>query len=185
MVLFLSILAFSCNSPGASKEDTCNENNIDDFSEIIGINKLTKEVDLKKILGKSSSGEYSEDNNTFIYTFNKISNGPVRVYVDAETGIIKTVFIEVLGVGEKLKEDINELKVAYSFSNCKISLFGKSKNEIVKLMGEPILDIINEQLKETNVRLFMYKTENGNITLSLNFYPSQNNLMTSLTLDWH
>jgi len=184
LILFVAFGISSCDSNKKSVQ-TCNVVDIESFSSFLGLTIETPELEIKRILGQSTEKEYSEDRLTFIYEFDKIETIPVTVYVDAESGRIKTIFIELLGLGSNYSNDLRKVKSKFPLSTCHAYLFGMSPNQVMGTLGSPDYDEVIDDNVETDVRSLVYLTEDGSTDVTLYFYPSQQNRLGSINVDWY
>ena len=180
VVFFLLYLVAGCRS----EIRPCDDLNLSSFEEFIGLNKNTNEVELKTVFGKSTNGEYTDDKLTFIYEFNSIERVPVSVYVDAESGKLETVFIEILGFEDAFRTDVKAAQSKYPISECHANLFGKNPNELLSLFGEAKSDEAKLDSFGREVRTIVYDKPEENIMISFSFYPSQENKLSSIIVDW-
>ena len=185
----LSILA-ACNSNNTNSdkqlatEITCENIGISDFETFLTITPATAEKELKKILGKSTGGSYSDDKSTFIYEFEGTKRVPVKVYVNAESGVIETVFMEILGLNGNFDRDVKKAKADFPISKCHLLLFGKQPKELIELFGQAYEDNFKKDNVEADVRVLRYFTDDEKTAVTLNFYPSQNYRLSSIVVDW-
>ncbi|MFK8038685.1 MAG: hypothetical protein AB8B74_10380 [Crocinitomicaceae bacterium] len=191
LILLLVLASFvSCNNQSAENDrlvatgNTCESLAIEDFRSFLTIQKTTPEADLKTILGKSTGGSYSEDKTTFIYKFEGTKRVPIKVYVNAKSGAIETVFMEILGLKKNFDIDVKKAKSDYPIDDCHSSLFGQQPKEIISLFGQASVDNLKKDNVEADVRVLRYFTKDKQIALTLNFYPSQDNKMSSIVVDW-
>ena len=140
---------------------------------------------LKNILGKSTDREYTDDRETFIYEFDQIETIPITVYLDAESGVIQTVFIELLGLEESFEKDLKLVNSEFPLKPCHSNLFGKLSSEIIKIMGSPDYNEIIDDNVENDVESLIYISEQGNIEVTFNFYRSQNKRLSSINVNWY
>lgn len=191
-LLILAILQFvvSCNTGGDSADrnlalaSSCENITVNDFQSFLTIKSSTAEKDLKNILGKSTGGSYTDDKNTFIYEFEGTKRVPIKVYVSAKSGIIETVFMEILGLKNNFDKDVKKAKSDYPIDECHLSLFGKQPKEIIEIFGQAEKDNLKKDNVEADVRVLRYFTEDGNTVITLNFYPSQDYRLSSIVVDW-
>ncbi len=165
-------------------ENTCGEISINDFKTFLTIGETTPEVELKKILGASTGGHYSDDKSTFIYAYERIKRVPIKVYVNAKSGKIKTVFMEILGLKENFDVDVKKAKINYPIDECHAFLYGKQPKEIIELFGQANKDNLKVDNVEENVKVLQYYAEDEKTAITLNFYPSQEYRLSSIVVDW-
>jgi len=188
--IFPLLFLFACNQ-GSNRTDrelalanTCEEIIVDDFSSFITIKPTTAEAELKKILGKSTGGKYSDDRATFIYAYEGTKRVPIKVYVNAKSGIIETVFMEILGLKKNFDIDVKKAKSDYPINECHASLYGKQPKETIELFGQAAEDNFKEDNVEAYVRVLRYYTKDKKIAVTFNFYPSQEYRLSSIVVDW-
>lgn len=167
-----------------TSSNRCDEVSIDDFDNFLGIKFNTVETDLKNVMGESSGGEYTNDKSAFMYYFKDTKRVPVTVYVDAETGDVETIFMEILGLNENFDQDIQKAEEDFNIKECHLDLFGKQPKEIISIFGQADKDNIEEDSVEEGVRHLVYYSSDDKIALSFKFYHSQDNQMSSLMVDW-
>ncbi|MFK8045958.1 MAG: hypothetical protein AB8B72_10720 [Crocinitomicaceae bacterium] len=183
---FLLIVLISCvENQTYDKVQSCESVSVNSFSNFLNVAAKTKESDLKKILGKASGGSFTDDRLVFIYKYESLKRIPISVYVNAETGKVQTVTIEVLGLNKNFDTDIEKASKKYFKNTCHSILLGKTPIQIIDIMGRPYLDNLTTDNVETEVRTLEYVTESGKINLRLNFYQSQNYRLSSIVVDWY
>lgn len=184
----ITLLVVSCQTGDkqeAKQEVTCDDIAINDFQSFLTIQANTPEKELKQILGKSTGGSFSDDKTIFIYEFEGTKRVPVKVYVNAETGNIETVFMEILGLQNDFDRDVKKAKLDFPISECKAKLFGKQPKEIIDFFGFPQEDNLQADNVEADVRTLTYLSENQKTAVRFNFYPSQNYQLSSMVVDWY
>ena len=162
----------------------CDDLSIDDFDSFLGVDFDSPEKDLKDIMGKSSGGEYTEDKGRFKYYWKDTKRVPVTIYCNAETGHVETLFMEILGIGKNFDQDVMKADEDFNLKECHLNLFGKQPKEIINIFGQADKDNIVDDSVEDDVRDLVYYSDNDKIALTFKFYHSQDNRMSSLSVDW-
>jgi len=189
-----ALVVFACkpvNKDGSSDDnestkttDKCDDITINDFDSFIGVNYDTPESKLKDILGTSSGGEYTADKASFKYYYKETKRVPVTVYVNAKTGDIETIFMEILGLQENFDQDVIKAKQDFNLDECQAKLFGKKPKDVISMWGAASKDNVEDNEVEEGVRTLIYYSGDNKIALTMKFYPSQENKMSSLMVDW-
>lgn len=109
---------------------------------------------------------------------------PIKVYVNAESGGIETVFMEILGLDKNFEIDVKKAKSDYPLNACHAQLYGKQPKEIIDIFGQASVDNLKKDNVEADVRVLRYFSDDKKIALTLNFYPSQNYKMSSIVVGW-
>ena len=135
-------------------------------------------------MGKSSGGEYTEDKGRFKYYWKNTKRVPVTIYCNAETGDVETLFMEILGLDDAFDQDIKKAEEDFNLDECHLDLFGKQPKEIVRILGQADKDNIVDDSVEDDVRDLVYYSEDARIAVTFKFYHSQDNRMSSLSVDW-
>ncbi len=174
-ILAILLIVSSCTS-----EPQCQNSDINAFDSFLGINGETKEIELTKILGESTGGYYSDDNQSFIYTFHSLIDVPIAVAVNASTTKVETVLMEVLSMGEDFEKDLEKAKQKYNLDLCDSRFFGMKKDEIMAEMGEPDA----EDASATGVYSITYNSENMKTAVNFKFYDEQDNMCSSVIVNW-
>lgn len=189
-LFFLLVIIVSCNNESSENDRlialkrSCKSITIDDFKSFLSIGQSTPEAQIKEILGKSTGGSYSDNKATFIYNFEGTKRVPIKVYVNAESGRIETVFLEILGLGKNFEIDVEQAKSDYPINECHSQLYGKQPKGIIEIFGQASIDNLKKDNVENDVRVLRYFSEDKKIALTLNFYPSQSYKMSSIVVDW-
>ena len=168
----------------SSSSNRCDDLEIEDFDRFLGIKFNTGEAELKSVMGESSGGEYTNDKSAFMYYYKDTKRVPVTVYVDAETGDVETIFMEILGLNDNFDQDVQKADDDFNIKECHLDLFGKQPKEIISIFGQADKDNIEEDSVEEGVRHLVYYSSDDKIALSFKFYQSQDNQMSSLMVDW-
>jgi hypothetical protein len=182
--LFSEILEDTGNSLEETVSPRCKDISIEDFDKFLGIKNTNKEKDLTEIMGKSSGGEYTAEKDRFKYYYKETKRVPVTIYVNAESGAIETIFMEILGLNENFDQDVMKADEDFNIDECQLSLFGQTPKEILALFGQADKDNIGDNSVEEDVRTLVYYSEDESIAITLKFYKSQDNMMSSLMVDW-
>jgi len=159
--------------------DGCGHRSIQDFSQFLSFNYGDQEEVITSKLGAFSSGNFSPDSAYFIYYFNQIKTVPIQVWVNAKTGKILTVFIEVLSLGDAFNADIAKAKENYEFSSCDLSWFGLTADQLVEKLGKPAEDAVSRE----DVRLISYDSPDFHIGVAFKIFP-QAPVCSSISVNW-
>ncbi|MEX1003424.1 MAG: hypothetical protein WDZ35_15000 [Crocinitomicaceae bacterium] len=181
-VLLIPFLVFTLVSCVAA-EDDC-KTKIEEWDTFLGIPYGANELEIDNYLGKFSAGEYTEDSTAFVYYYRKVNRAPISVWVNAKTGKVETVFIEVLGLKDYFEEDVAAVKEEYEISDCDSKWFGKEPEEVIELLGKPAKDEITKDQSGKDVRSIFYETEDYRINVNFNFYQSQGGACSSIAVYW-
>lgn len=187
ILLFSAVFTFlllGCQSGTDTEIRRCDQMTIENFDRFLSISKNTPEVELKDKLGKSTGGEYTADKKTFIYEFKGTLRVPVFVYVNAESGKIETVFMEILGLKNNFEIDVKKADSDYPIEYCHLDLFGKQPKELLAIFGKPVNDTMKEDNVEADVRTIFYESRDGKIRVTFNFYPSQDYKLSAIKVNW-
>jgi hypothetical protein len=174
-VLAIVLILSSCTS-----EPQCQNSDINAFDSFLGINGETKEIELTKILGESTGGYYSDDNQSFIYTFHSLIDVPIAVAVNASTTKVETVLMEVLSMGDDFKKDLEKANQKYNLDLCDSRFFGMKKDEIIAEMGEPDA----EDNSTSGVYAITYNSKNMQTSVNFKFYDEQDKMCSSVIVNW-
>ena len=195
-VITLALVMTACKSDGNGGNDNGGNNNndvasnrceditVEDFDTFLGVDFDTPELELKNIMGKSTGGEYTDSKSQFMYYWKNTKRVPVTIYVNAETGAVETLFIEILGLGENFDQDVIKAGEDFNIKECHLELFGKQPKEIISIFGKADKDEIDNDSVEDGVRHLVYYSKDESIAISFKFYKSQDNRMSSLVVDW-
>lgn len=165
--------------PFLPKVDECGQRSIQDFSQFLGFNYGDQEELITAKLGAFSSGNFSPDSAYFIYYFNQIKTVPIQVWVNAKTGKILTVFIEVLSLGDAFNADIAKAGENYKFKSCDLSWFGLTADQLIEKLGKPAEDAFSRE----DVRLISYDSPDFLIGVAFKIFP-QAPVCSSISVNW-
>jgi len=184
---FLSlILMFVWSGIVFSQTDKdCSKINIDDFKTFLGISYGGEELSIEKIIGIATGGEYAKDSSSFKYYFKNTKRVPVTVHVNSYNSNIETIFIEILGLEDSFDGDVKKAKEDFILTNCQYELFGKQPKEITQIFGQASIDNIKDSSVETDVRRLVYYNEAETVSVTFKFYPSQDNKLSSIEVNWY
>lgn len=161
-------------------QDPCANLSVEDFDQFLGVKYGTKELLLQDKLGNFTGGEYTADSSAFIYRFNRIERVPLSVWVNATTGKVITIFMEVLSLEQNFESDLAKAKEEFNMSECDASWFGMTAKEIKNRMGEPA----EEAISNKGVTLLSYDSESYLYTVAFKMYPEQDSLCSSVSVNW-
>lgn len=170
-----AILTVSCESG-----PECTNSDINQFDSFLGLGPQTKEVELPDILGESTGGYYSEDNKSFVYTYQAIPDAPIAVAVNATTSKVETVLMEILSFGDDFFADLEAAKLRYKLPECDSRFFGMKNDELIEDMGKPS---VNEKL-EGGINLLTYNSKNYKTSVNFKFYSEQDGMCSSVIVNW-
>lgn len=171
----LSLFVLSCESG-----PECTNSDINLFDSFLGLGPQTKEVELPDILGESTGGYYSEDAKSFVYTYQALPDVPIAVAVNATTSKVETVLMEILSFGDDFFMDLEAAKKLYNLPECDSRFFGMKNDELIEDMGKPS---VNEQL-EGGINLLTYNSKNYKTSVNFKFYAEQDNMCSSVIVNW-
>ncbi|MBI3135545.1 MAG: hypothetical protein HYZ14_12785 [Bacteroidetes bacterium] len=190
LIGILSIFSVACAGSDSSettnpdvtdeKKEDCAKESADDFDNFLGIEYGTNELKLEKILGSFTGGAYTADSLAFMYYFKTIENAPITVWVNAKSQKVETIFMEVLSYEQYFQEDLKKAAEEYNIQSCDSKFFGMKKDEIVKIMGKPAAD----EALEGGVQSISYDSKNYKYSVNFKFYPEQNNICSSISVNW-
>jgi hypothetical protein len=161
--------------------DTCKEKtSVSDFDNFLGLTYGMNELMLEQKLGKFTGGEYTADSTSFIYYFKKIKGAPISVWVDSKSQKVITIFMEILGYEELFQSDLNSAIEAYSISSCDSYFFGLKYADLKAKLGEPVA----EEMLEGEIRSVDYDSEDLRCSVNFKFYPDQDNMCSSISVNW-
>lgn len=175
VVVVVVVSISSCSS----KSD-CANSDMNAFDSFLGVSGETKEIDLTKLLGETTGGYYTEDNQNFIYTYHALPDVPIAVAVNANTTKVETVLMEVLSLDEDFEKDLEKAKLKYNMESCDSRFFGMTKEEVIAEMGEP--DSEDEQ--EEGVSSINYNSDDLKTAVNFKFYAEQDNKCSSIIVNW-
>ena len=168
---------------GADRPDKivdCNKKSVEDWDNFIGISYGANELDLEKIIGKFTGGEYTADSSAFIYYFKRVDRAPVTVWVNGKTGNVETIFVEILGYEEYFASDLDDLTNEFNLKECDTKWYGMKPTQLIGVMGKPAKD----ESKEDGVRSMIYDSKKFDISVNFKFYESQGGVCSSISVNW-
>jgi hypothetical protein len=157
---------------------------IKDFNTILGLNYGETKEKINEVLGQEDSANFTSNRSQFQYHFTSTKRVPVTISINPNDNKIETIFIEILGTGVNFNQDILKAEEDFSVEPCIIDLFGKKPKEILKKFGQANSDNMKESALEQGVRTLTYLTEDTFTMVTFKFYPSQDNLLSSITVNW-
>lgn len=161
-------------------EPECANSDINTFDSFLGISDETKEIELTNFFGESTGGYYSDDNQSFIYTYHALTDVPIAVAVNANTTKVETVLMEILSLGQDFEKDLEKAKKKYNLDVCDSRFFGMKKEEIIAEMGEPD----SEESSEEGVESIIYNSDNLKTAVNFKFYTEQDDKCSSVIVNW-
>lgn len=171
------------NEPSDSTE-SIDTNSVDkvseNFSNFLGFNYGDTEDMLTARLGNFTYGNYSADSSSFIYYFKNLDRVPIEVWVNSDTKIITTIFMEILSLNELFAEDLETAKTTYKISEKNASWFGLTADEIKEKMGKPSEEAMSNQ----DVHLLTYDSPDFLKAVSFKIYKTQGNICSSVSVNW-
>ncbi|MCB9225449.1 MAG: hypothetical protein H6582_14815 [Crocinitomicaceae bacterium] len=162
----------------------CGKKSVADWDNFIGIKYKTNELDLEKIIGNFTGGEYTADSSAFIYYFKRVDRAPVTVWVNGKTGDVETIFMEILGYEEYFEGDVDAAVEEFNIQDCDSKWFGMTPQEVIDAMGKPAKDEMKEDKEGQGVRSISYDSEDYKISVNFKFYDSQGGICSSISLNW-
>ena len=181
-LLFVVTTGFESNNvelSGKSKGLTINS-----FNSFLGLTYGQKVRDVKKIMDSPSGGKFTEDESSYMHYYKNTKRVPVTVYTNAKSKKIETVFMEILGLEKNFEQDVKKAKQDFLLNGKHANLFGMQAKDLLKLFGVAYEDTIEDSSVEEDVRTLLYYSEDDKIALTLKFYPSQGNILSSIMVDW-
>lgn len=161
--------------------DTCEQKStVADFDNFLGLTYGMNELMLEKKLGKFTGGEYTADSTSFMYYFKKIKGAPITVWVDSKSQKVITIFMEILGYEDLFQSDLNDAIEAYNISSCDSYFFGLKYADLTARLGQPTA----EELLKGDIRSVDYDSEDLNCSVNFKFYPDQDNMCSSISVNW-
>jgi hypothetical protein len=179
-LLSLSLLLFitACQNKKEQSEEI--QISVADFDTFLNLEHGCLEEELPSKLGKFTGGFFLEDSSTFVYQFNEVNQVPISVWVDAKTGVVTTVLIEVLSEVNQFEKEINKAVEVYHLNKADVDWFGMSESELIAILGEP-----TSRLDEAGeLTTLNYLSEDNKIALSFSFYEEQDAKCSALMLNW-
>lgn len=194
IVIFLFVLSsfFGCTStdqpdqinepsPSTTQIDTNSADKVsENFRNFLGFNYGDTEDMLTARLGNFTYGNYSADSSSFIYYFKNLERVPIEVWVNSDTKIITTIFMEILSLNELFQEDLETAKTTYEISEQNVSWFGLTADEIKTKMGTPSEEAMSNQ----DVHLLTYDSPNFLQAVTFKIYKTQENRCSSVSVNW-
>lgn len=162
----------------------CGKESVADWDNFLGIKYKTNELDLEKIIGDFTGGEYTADSSAFIYYFKRVERAPVTVWVNGKTGDVETIFMEILGYAEYFDGDVKDAADEFNMKECDSQWFGMTPTEVIDIMGKPSKDEMKEDKEGSGVRSISYDSEDFKISVNFKFYDSQGGICSSISLNW-
>jgi len=173
--VFLLVAFIACSS----KPD-CPNSDIKNFDTFLGVKYGANELELKPILGDFTGGEYTADSLAFIYYFKRVENAPVSVWVNGESGKVETIFMEILGYEEVFHQDVKDAIEEFKMDECESRFFGMKYDELIEAMGKPTA----EETLDEGVKSVSYDSDDYKIAVNFKFYPSQEDMCSSISVNW-
>lgn len=161
-------------------QNSCKGKSVEEFDSFIGIKYGTGELEIEKVLGSFTGGEYTSDSSAFIYYFNRIDRVPISIYVNAKSGKVETIFMEVLSYADNFNDDLDKAKDEFKMTDCDTYYFGMKEDEVKKAMGEPAY----EETLEDGVKSISYDSDSYKYSVNFKFYPEQENMCSSIMVNW-
>jgi hypothetical protein len=177
---FYSLVLLGFAFIACSSKDECPNSDIEKFDNFLGVQYGTSELELEAKLGKFTGGEYTTDSSAFIYYFKRIENAPVTVWVNAKTGKVETIFMEILGYEEVFEKDLEEAKKEFKMSDCDSRFFGMKYEELTETMGKPNF----EETLDEGVKSLTYDSKDYKYNVNFKIYPSQADMCSSISVNW-
>lgn len=168
-------------------EDTssdCDNFTIKDFNTILGLNYGDTKEKINEVLGQEDSAHFTSNRSQFQYYFTSTKRVPLIVSINPNDNKIETVFIEVLGTGANFKQDILKAEEDFNVEACIIDLLGQKPKDLLKKFGQANSDNMKESAQEQGVRTLTFLTEDTFTMVTFKFYPSQDNQLSSITVNW-
>jgi len=168
-------------------EDTssdCGDFTIKDFNTILGLNYGDTKEKINEVLGQEDSAHFTSNRSQFQYYFTSTKRVPLIVSINPNDNKIETVFIEVLGTGANFKQDILKAEEDFNVEACIIDLLGQKPKDLLKKFGQANSDNMKESAQEQGVRTLTFLTEDTFTMVTFKFYPSQDNQLSSITVNW-
>lgn len=182
VIVFLTSTAFE--SKNAISLNKAKDLTINDFNSFLGLKYGDKVTDVKKVMGDPSGGELVEDESSFMHYYKNTKRVPVTVYTNSKSKKVETVFMEILGLEETFEQDVKKAKQDFLIQNSHAKLYGKRAKEVLNIFGVAYDDTIEDSSVEEDVRTLLYYSDDDKIALTLKFYPSQGNVLSSIMVDW-
>ncbi len=177
--VLLSLSISACGGGGETEVD-CSNNEVVDFNRFLGIDYGTEEHLLESKLGKFTGGAFTSDSSSFIYSFNRVNRVPISVWVNAKTGKINTIFMEVISLGENFDADLEAAVQEFSIDPCDVVWFGMSAKDIKGKLGAPAEEAVSAE----GVTLLSYDSDDFLITVAFKIYEQQENKCSSISINW-
>lgn len=178
--VLLSVCISACGGEEEETEVECPNKKIADFNRFLGIDYGTEEHQLESKLGKFTGGTFTSDSSSFIYSFDRVNRVPISVWVNAKTGKINTIFMEVISLGKNFDEDLEVAVQEFSIDPCDVIWFGMSANEIKEKLGSPDEEAVSAE----GVTLLSYDSDDFLITVAFKIYEQQEDKCSSISINW-
>ncbi len=162
----------------------CDDFKITDFNHFLGLSYGDTEDKIEKVLGKPTDVKTSSNGAQTIYSYKNTLRVPVSISINTDSKKVETLVIEILGLDANFDQDVLKAKEDFNVEPCILDLLGKKPKEILEILGQANTDKIKESANETGVRSLLYLSEDTFTMVSLNFYPSQDNKLSSITVNW-
>lgn len=173
--IFLLLAALGCTN-----QQDCENSDVENFKSFINLEPDTHEKDLPAILGPFTSGTYTGDQSGFIYGFYAIEDAPLNVVVNSATSQVMLISLEILSTGDDMNKDMQAVAAQFHISDCDMRFFGMTQDELTEDFGKPSK---NEKLKG-DIQSLTYHAKDYKTTINFKFYPEQDNLCTSVMVEW-
>lgn len=157
----------------------CGIRSTEDFRNFLGFKFKDDEKLITSKLGKFSSGNFSQDSLYFIYYYDRVPRVPLQIWINAKSGKIVTIFMEVLSLKKLFNEDLQAAKTEYNLKKCDLNWFGLTAEQIIGILGEPAEDAVSKD----NIRLLTYDSSDYEIAVAFKIYP-QENKCSSIAVNW-
>lgn len=194
ILLFTLVCGYACQN-GSEKEvganfndkdslpkmgENCSNREVKNFINFLNFRYGDKEELLTAKLGPMTNGNFSEDSTLFMYYYLRVPRVPIQVWVDANSNKVRTVFMEVLSLGENFKIDLATAVNQYKIQQCDQFWFGRTSAEIKDQLGEPTSEVVTKDF----VNEITYLSEDGKIMVAFKVYPEQENQCSSVAVTW-
>lgn len=160
--------------------DECKKDNVEGWDEFVNIPYKGNELKLEDYLGNFTGGEYASDSSAFVYYFKRVQRAPISVWVNALTGDVETVFVEILGYEDYFEEDVENLQKEFDLDDCEVKYFGMQASDLIAIFGKADKD----EQSDDGVRSLTYNSEDYKIVLNFKCYDSQGGKCSAISLNW-
>ena len=165
---------------GSDPKADCPTKTKEKWDTFLKINYGSTEKEIEKQLGAFTNGFYTPDSASFVYYFGRLKYVPISVWVDAKTGIVQNVIIEVVSGMENFENDLKTAVEEYGLDGCELIYMGMKRDEVEEVFGKPDEDL----LLEGGIQSIAYYSPHNDQIISFKFFPEQDNVCSIIEVYW-